>query len=111
MGNACADVLGSMHKTELKNLPLYIAEQWKKYSDNTLLDIINKPKWSIVGIDNPIFSKKTLKPDYLSIIRHNGQTFFVILDAKYYDMLITDRYINGAPGVGDIDKQQLYHLA
>jgi len=37
--------------------------------------------------------------------------YFIIFDAKYYNLRLEHGKLSGNPGVGDIDKQYLYQLA
>ena len=56
----------------------------------------------------PFEGNGSLIPDIATLYRHNGETFFLIFDAKYYTYSPSaDRL----PGIGDIDKQYLYELA
>ena len=48
----------------------------------------------------------------VSIHEINGQPSFIILDAKYYCIQLTeDKVLRGQPGIGDVTKQYLYQLA
>ena len=54
---------------------------------------------------------KTLKPDLVSIYPYDNDYCFAILDAKYYLIKLTERSVEGNPGVGDVTKQYLYQFA
>lgn len=75
-----------------------------------LISIIKKPHWRIAaGIH--IWSKETLIPDIITV-QGNPPSKFIILDAKYYRFENEgDKFLYGVPGIGDIDKQFLYHMA
>lgn len=76
-----------------------------KYNPNSLLiDVIEKPFWSITGK----VASDTLIPDLISIADKN----FIIMDAKYY----TPKLVFGEPplhqpGIESVTKQYLYQLA
>lgn len=82
-----------------------------------LISIIQKPHWRIeekcegVKQFRHIFSKETLIPDIISVFE-KPEKIFAILDAKYYRFeLDGNKFRFGVPGIGDIDKQFLYHMA
>ena len=75
----------------------------------TLKDLIERPKWT--SIDDAVVFSDTLKPDLISVERHENVCFFIILDAKYYTMRTESNKVEGQPGVGDVTKQYLYQLA
>lgn len=70
---------------------------------------IDKPIW------NPVVGKghaaDTLKPDVISIFRKNRKNYFMISDAKYYNIQLTEANLDRNPGIGDVTKQYLYQLA
>lgn len=72
-------------------------------------DYIAKPTWK------PIIGKghetDTLRPDVISIFRGNGHNYFLISDAKYYNIELSETNVRDIPGVGDVTKQYLYQLA
>lgn len=54
----------------------------------------------------------TLIPDIISIPKFDGVDYFIIFDAKYYNIqLEKGKSLRGNPGVGDVTKQYLYQLA
>lgn len=72
-------------------------------------EYIDKPTWI------PFMGKKheadTLKPDVISFFTQNQQNYFIISDAKYYNIQLTNTALRHNPGVGDVTKQYLYQLA
>ncbi|WP_147532302.1 LlaJI family restriction endonuclease [Bacillus marasmi] len=69
---------------------------------------IDKPNWiTTTGITH---QANTLIPDIISIYR-SERNYFIISDAKYYFIMLTDRELRFQPGVEDITKQYLYQLA
>ena len=54
----------------------------------------------------------TLIPDLVSIPQIDGTDYFLIFDAKYYNIqLEKGKSLRNNPGVGDVTKQYLYQLA
>ncbi|MDZ5472421.1 LlaJI family restriction endonuclease [Bacillus sp. 31A1R] len=70
---------------------------------------IDKPIWTPVGKDG--HAAETLKPDVISMFMRNHKKYFMISDAKYYNIQLTENTLHGNPGVGDVTKQYLYQLA
>lgn len=111
----CAEVFHSKLKTQLRHLHIPGGVSQPYSPTQTLIEVIEKPKW--VGINNngQLFTKEaadTLIPDLISIHEINGQPSFIILDAKYYCIQLTeDKVLRGQPGIGDVTKQYLYQLA
>ena len=50
-------------------------------------------------------------PDIISIRESGGHKYFLIADAKYYDLDFTNESLRNYPGVGDVTKQYLYQLS
>ena len=71
-----------------------------------------KPRWTSYsfGSSSPD-EKATLRPDYMRIVSKNGKNFFVILDAKYYNIEFCAGKVKNNPGVEDVCKQHLYQIA
>lgn len=70
---------------------------------------IDKPVWNPVnGAGHEV---DTLKPDVISIFSGNTKKYFIISDAKYYNIKLTEAIVANNPGVGDITKQYLYQLS
>lgn len=80
-----------------------------QYAD--LKKYISAPKW-INELGTIISEKSTVKPDVLRWIRDNEKSFFLIIDAKYYNFKFNDinQKLDNNPGVGDIIKQYFYEL-
>lgn len=78
--------------------------QYKKFKDK-----IPRPKW-FNSKNKQEIEKDTFIPDvvksYKSSINHNE--YFMILDAKYYNILFVDGSVKGNPPVNDVAKQLLY---
>lgn len=111
---ACAEVFDNKLNTMLCQLkmtvPLAEKYQGKKERRQKLIDIIEKPIWQ--GIDTEAKAADTLIPDLISIPCIDGQDWFIIFDAKYYNLqLEKGKSLRGNPGVGDVTKQYLYQLA
>lgn len=107
----CSNVFNNKLNTSLNGLGL-TKKIAKGYNENTkLIDLIEKPKWiTSDGFDKS--AKETLTPDLIAIETYNDVDYFVILDAKYYNIqLEKNAVLRGNPGVGDLTKQYLYQLA
>ncbi len=105
----CGDVFDNQlnrRLCELKLPSVEVAHDYKAKANNTLLEIIPKPQWSVITEDKWIEASDTLIPDCIVI----NDDAFVILDAKYYRIHLTSNQIKGQPGIGDITKQHLYEL-
>lgn len=111
---ACAEVFDNKLQTSLGKLnmsvPLAERYQGKTERRQKLIDIIEKPVWE--GVDTEAKAADTLIPDLISIPCIDGKDWFIIFDAKYYNLqLEKGKLLRGNPGVGDITKQYLYQLA
>lgn len=107
---ACAAVFDSHLGVQLQHLPhIHLEEAFATDKSKALLEIIMKPEWR-KGTNSPVYAK-TLKPDLICVSRTENHSYFVIMDAKYYDIEFDVKSISGQPGIGDIDKQHLYQLA
>lgn len=110
--NVCAEVFDNKLKTRLEQLKLSmgLAKQYSEMKQKLLIEIIEKPIWQ--GTDTAEKAADTLIPDLISISRVNDVDYFVIFDAKYYNIqLEKGKTLRGNPGVGDVTKQYLYQLA
>lgn len=109
----CADVFDNKLNTTLGQLKMSVplADEFKSRSSETLISIIEKPKWK--GADMAeVDAADTLIPDLISIPLINSVDYFLIFDAKYYNIqLEKGKSLRGNPGVGDVTKQYLYQLA
>lgn len=106
----CAEVFDNKLSTTLGQLKMSadLAEQYEP--GKKLIDIIEKPIWE--GTDTSETASDTLIPDLISIPKVDGVDYFVIFDAKYYNIqLEKGKSLRGNPGVGDVTKQYLYQLA
>lgn len=109
----CADVFDNKLNTALGQLKMSVplADEFKKRSSETLINIIEKPKWKGTDMEE-VEASDTLIPDLISIPQINGADHFIIFDAKYYNLqLEKGKSLRGNPGVGDVTKQYLYQLA
>lgn len=111
---ACAEVFDNKLNTTLAQLKMTVPLA-DKYNGKTtkrqkLIDIIEKPIWQ--GKDTEAKAADTLIPDLISIPCIKGRDWFIIFDAKYYNLqLEKGKSLRGNPGVGDVTKQYLYQLA
>lgn len=111
---ACAEVFDNKLNTTLAQLKMTVPLA-EKYNSKTikrqkLIDIIEKPVWQ--GEDTEAKAADTLIPDLISIPCIDGKDWFIIFDAKYYNLqLEKGKSLRGNPGVGDVTKQYLYQLA
>lgn len=73
-----------------------------------LIGLIERSNWCLADAKPFDGQRPRFIPDIAAFHQHNGETIFVIFDAKYYTYSPSaDRL----PGIGDIDKQYLYELA
>ena len=108
----CADVFDNKLNTTLGQLKMSVnlAKEYEILKKKTLIDIIEKPIWE--GGDIVEQAADTLIPDLISMPKMNGVDYFIIFDAKYYNIqLEKGKSLRGNPGVGDVTKQYLYQLA
>lgn len=104
----CAEILNNQLQKPLGTLKL--PERLKKGYDahSLLIDLIEKPLWTITGLH----AKDTLIPDLISIYSDDKDSFFIIFDAKYYTAVLeSGKPPKGQPGIESITKQYLYQLA
>ncbi|MGG7175698.1 LlaJI family restriction endonuclease [Clostridium neonatale] len=109
----CAEVFDNKLKTTLGQLKMSVplAEEYKKRKNESLISIIEKPKWKGIDMEEQD-AADTLTPDLISIQQIGGVDYFIIFDAKYYNIqLEKGKILRGNPGVGDVTKQYLYQLA
>lgn len=114
----CAEVFAGQYSrnvdTPLKSLGIKLNKEFvdslDKKENTTLGGLIKKPQWQAEIGGKPHLTD-TLIPDYIRIVSNNNHIHFVILDAKYYDIELDDKHVSGQPGVEDVSKQYLYHLA
>ena len=109
----CATVFDNKLNTTLGQLKMSVplAEEYKSKSKETLINIIEKPKWKGTDMEEQDASD-TLIPDLISVPQIDGVDYFLIFDAKYYNIqLEKGKSLRGNPGVSDVTKQYLYQLA
>ena len=100
----CADIMDNQLEKQLGMLKLPISLQPGYDRNCRLIDLIEKPYWSITGKT----ANNTLIPDLIAI---DGESF-VIYDAKYYNAkLVLGKTPKGQPGIESVTKQYLYQLA
>ncbi|MDM5326846.1 LlaJI family restriction endonuclease [Neobacillus sp. CF12] len=73
-----------------------------------LKDYVDKPNW--ITTTGKTHHADTLIPDIISMYQ-SERNYFIISDAKYYSLTLTDTKLSNNPGVGDVTKQYLYQLA
>ena len=102
----CAVVLGNSLDKKLEDLGLDTVDN----TGNIILkEIISKPEWKVSNSDIKHQSAKTLIPDL--IVYNKEDRSISIYDAKYYNIILTEKLLKNYPGVEDISKQYLYELA
>ena len=100
----CADIMDNQLDVRLDDLKLPKPLKERYYHKKILIDLIEKPTWTITGKT----AKDTLIPDLVSI--HGEQ--FIIFDAKYYTARLENgQDPQGQPGIESVIKQYLYQLA
>lgn len=109
----CSENFGSVRDKAIIELPLNGAPEYENVKSNTLGSIIDRPHWHR---NNPEMDAKAdpLKPDLICVYpvdKDKKEYCFGIYDAKYYCIEFNKNTITGQPGVGDVTKQYLYHLA
>ena len=108
----CAEVFDNKLHTTLGQLKMSapLAEQYHSMKKKTLIEIIEKPIWE--GLDTTETASDTLIPNLISTPKFDGVDYFIIFDAKYYNIqLEKGKSLRGNLGVGDVTKQYLYQLA
>jgi hypothetical protein len=75
------------------------------------LKSIPQPRWVEFTTKRTSLSEHTFTPDIIRAGNFAGETFFIILDAKYYRTEFCDGKVRHEPGVGDVAKQLLYEKA
>ena len=109
----CAAVFDNKLNTALGQLKMSVplADEFKSKSKESLINIIEKPKWK--GTDTEeMDAAETLIPDLISMPKIGDVDYFLIFDAKYYNIqLEKGKPLRGTPGVGDVTKQYLYQMA
>lgn len=86
----------------------------QKEAKKTLIDLVPYPNWIPKEAKDPNEYKKprkTIQLDLISIFKKERERYFVIWDAKYYNLTLTLEKLENNPGVEDIIKQYVYYLA
>lgn len=100
----CADIMDNQLNVALGALPLPISLKDGYNKRQKLIDLIEKPSWSITGKT----AADTLIPDLVSI----SEKKFIIFDAKYYNAVLeSGQPPKAQPGIESVTKQYLYQLA
>lgn len=109
--NVCAEVFDNKLKTTLGKLNMSVPLSKEYTPSDMLIEIIEKPVWKGPDTEEKKASE-TLIPDLISIPKIGNEDYFLIFDAKYYNLrLEKGKTLGGNPGVGDVTKQYLYQLA
>lgn len=87
-----------------KVLSFILNNKYEQYKE-----MIGKPIW-VSENGHRHSANKTLIPDIITEYRNDSETYFVIADAKYYNITLSDSVLSGNPGVEDVSKQYLYEL-
>ncbi|SFE61285.1 LlaJI family restriction endonuclease [Succiniclasticum ruminis] len=104
----CADILDNKLDAPLSSLRLPVPLRPEYYPSSKLIDLIERPLWTITGKT----SVDTLIPDLITIVEKDDKKIFVIFDAKYYNALLEPGVQPRAhPGIESVTKQYLYQLA
>ncbi len=106
----CADVFSNRLDTPLAGLEI-THKNLEGYNPKAkLIDIIEKPVWANDEVTHE--AGDTLIPDIISVGQAEAGDYFIILDAKYYNIqLEKNKPLRNNPGIGDVTKQYLYQLA
>lgn len=100
----CADIMDNQLDVRLGALQLPTPLKPEYDRKQKLIDLIEKPLWSVTGKT----ASDTLIPDLVSITGNK----FIIFDAKYYNAVLEPGQPPKAqPGIESITKQYLYQLA
>lgn len=109
--NVCAEVFDNKLKTSLGKLNMSVPLSKEYTPSDMLIEIIEKPVWKGPDTEEKKASE-TLIPDLISIPKIGNEDYFLIFDAKYYNLrLEKGKTLGGNPGIGDVTKQYLYQLA
>ncbi len=110
---ACKTAFGDALDMRLDKLGFRLKGEWTERKRDTLLGIIESPKWERRRGDayvecDPV---ATLIPDTITFaVDDNGRHAFCIYDAKYYVPCIGGK-MQGQPGLESVTKQFLYQSA
>lgn len=106
--NICASIMNNQLDVSLGQIKLPVPLQPGYDRKMKLIDLIEKPLWTVTGK----MAKDTLIPDLISIAPSDDGFQFIIFDAKYYNALLEENQQPKAqPGIESVTKQYLYQLA
>ncbi|MFD2212386.1 LlaJI family restriction endonuclease [Metabacillus endolithicus] len=111
----CAFILNNQLNTKLKEIEAIDNHQIDvKIENKTLNQLIPYPVWipkNAKTAKDYKTARKTIQLDIVSIFRKQSKRYFVIWDAKYYNLLLSKERLEHNPGVEDVIKQYVYYLA
>lgn len=112
----CADVMDNQLQKPIGGikLPVPLAPKFQDQRRKKLIELIDKPQWFGFSADGTFVKEAadTLIPDIISIVKVEDEYYFIIFDAKYYNIQLEEnKKLRGQPGVESITKQYLYQLA
>ncbi len=110
---ACRTAFGDALNTKLDKLDFPLKGEWVERKHDTLLSIIEFPKWERRQGDDYIECDPvaTLIPDTVTFaVDNDGRRAFCIYDAKYYVPSVGSK-IERQPGLESVTKQFLYQSA
>lgn len=106
--NICANIMNNQLDVPLGQIKLPVPLQTGYDRNMKLIDLIEKPFWTITGK----MAKDTLIPDLISVATSDDGFQFIIFDAKYYNAFLEENQQPKAqPGIESVTKQYLYQLA
>lgn len=107
----CSAVLNNQLENRLGNIEAIENKYNKSYDLNRRLkDIIPYPFWKKEGCNHGVQASDTIELDLVSIFKQKDLRYFIIWDAKYYNLELTENKVKNNPGVQDIIKQYVYNL-
>ena len=113
----CVAVMGNQLDMPLKALGLRQDNLPSGYEmDKKLIELIDKPEWYGYGDKNwncsfCVMAGETFEPDIVRIDYYKGKPYFMIYDAKYYNIVLKPNLLKKQPGIESVTKQYLYQLA
>ena len=81
----CAAVFDNKLNTSLGKLNMSVPLAKEYRPSDTLIEIIEKPKWQGTDTEEKL-APDTLIPDLISIPKIGNEDYFLIFDAKYYNL-------------------------
>lgn len=113
----CGEVLNNQLQKLIggMKLPIPLKPEYANIRRHKLIELIEKPQWVGYSHDGRSFVKEavdTLIPDIVTIASLSGGMYFVIFDAKYYNIQLEQhKKLSGQPGIESVTKQYLYQQA